>query len=112
MIKRWPCSIIDNISGVRVSIVSLVMMIGFSDLLIALDNAIVVAEFLETSPIKIEESASATNWSRIVDLANEPDSVLGRKETFGTGGSLFLSESGKRMLRVFMAEFVEKNSAF
>lgn len=84
-----------EISGVRQSTASRVMTTGFAVFLTASARAMVVAEFLETSPERRTRSAEVAAVFNSGDLSKDPLGVLLVKEISGVGGSCFWSASGR-----------------
>ena len=97
--KLSLCSRILSDSERRRSIVSRVIRNGEVISLMVSVIAIVVAEFLEKSPMKILKSVFLIVSVRMLDFANEPVSVEGVKIILSSGGSLSLITSGRTMRR-------------
>ena len=100
-----------DISGNTKSIASRVRRTGLLFCLMASEIATQVAEFLDKSPTKIEESAEPTKSFRSGDLSNEPESVEGRKAISGKGGTLFFRVLGSRMLSFLIGKDLARYSA-
>lgn len=89
----------------RVKTVRLVLFLSASEI------AMLVALFLDKSPMKSETSAEAVRLFKRGDLSKEPDSVAGRNDNSGSGGTLDLRLSGNKMLRFLTGKVFDKYSA-
>ena len=92
---------------------SRVISTGRSEFLIASARAMVVAEFLERSPMRMEKSAFLRCSDSSSDFASEPESVDGNRLSPGRLlGNLFLSASGRSRLTDLTGKLEERYSAF
>lgn len=98
-------------SGMMVSMESRAIMIGLVVFLMASAIAMVVMEFLDMSPAKIEKSASPIIFSSFWSFAKEPESVDSSVMIFESGGILFLKESGKMTFVRESGNLLDRNSA-
>lgn len=109
--KRFSRSIMLAASVKMVPMESRAKITGLVVFLIASEMATVVMEFLDMSPAKIEKSPFSIIFSRVLSFANEPESVEGVVMIFGSGGTLFLSESGRITLVREIGKLLLMNSA-
>ena len=98
-------------SDMMVSIESRDRRIGLVVFLIASETAMVVIEFLDMSPAKIEKSASSMILESLLFLSKDPESVEGSMMVFGKGGSLLFSASGSTILTREIGNLLVINSA-